>query len=64
MLPDAHVDTLRDGMWTDLTDRELRARMATGGPKRAAAYDWRLVAQRYLDLMIPLAGRWERRTCR
>jgi hypothetical protein len=32
--------------------------MAADGPKRAAAYDWRLVTQRYLDLMVPIAEQW------
>jgi glycosyltransferase involved in cell wall biosynthesis len=59
LLPDARVDTLLDGMETVLRDPALRARMATEGPKRAAAYDWRIVTRRYLDLMIPIAERFE-----
>ena len=60
LLPDARVDTLRDGMWEVLRDPVRRQRMSTEGPKRAVAYEWRLVTQRYLDLMIPIAERWER----
>jgi glycosyltransferase involved in cell wall biosynthesis len=55
LLKDAQVETLCDGMRTVLRDAELRQRMAAGGPRRAAAYDWRMVTRRYLDLMIPLA---------
>jgi glycosyltransferase involved in cell wall biosynthesis len=60
LLPDARVDTLLDGMEAVLRDSTLRARMAIEGPKRAAAYDWRMVTRRYLDLMIPIAERAER----
>jgi glycosyltransferase involved in cell wall biosynthesis len=42
-----------------LADERVRQRMAEEGPRRAAQYDWRLVTQRYLDLMIPLAHRQE-----
>lgn len=60
LLPDARVETLAQGLAAVLDDPALRARMAAEGPRRAAAYDWRLVTQRYLDLMIPIAERWER----
>ena len=40
-----------------LGDAELRARMHSAGPARASGYDWRIVAQRYLDLLIALARR-------
>jgi len=56
LLKDAHVATLKEGIWKVLGDAELRARMAADGPKRAATYDWRIVTRRYLDLMIPLAA--------
>jgi glycosyltransferase involved in cell wall biosynthesis len=56
LLKDAQVATLKEGIWKVLGDAELRARMAADGPKRAAAYDWRIVTRRYLDLMIPLAA--------
>jgi glycosyltransferase involved in cell wall biosynthesis len=55
LLPDARTDTLAKGIETALRDAQGRERMALEGPKRASAYDWRLVTQRYLDLMIPLA---------
>lgn len=58
LLPDARVETLVEGIWTVLNDPQRRARMASEGPRRAAAYDWRLVTQRYLDLMVPIAQRW------
>lgn len=55
LLKDAQVSTLKDGIRAVLSDAAWRAQMAKDGPKRAAAYDWRLVARKYLDLMIPLA---------
>lgn len=55
LLPDARVETLAEGMHRILSDDALRARMLEEGPRRAAAYDWRVVTQRYLDLLIPLA---------
>lgn len=55
LLPDAKVATLTAGMLHVLTDNALQQDMATKGPKRAAKYDWTLVTQQYLDLMIPLA---------
>ena len=60
LLPDARVDTLTTGMLHVLGDDELRRHMAVAGPERAAAYDWRLVTRRYLDLMIPIAERGAR----
>ena len=61
LLPDARVDTLLEGMHTVLRDEALRARMAADGPRRAADYDWMKVTRRYLDLMIPIAERFEAR---
>lgn len=61
LLPDARVETLAGGMWAVLNDPALRQRMAREGPRRAAPYDWRLVTQRYLDLMVPIAERWRTR---
>ena len=55
LLPDARVDTLVAGMLHVLGDEALRRQMAQDGPRRAAAYDWRLITRRYLDLMIPIA---------
>jgi glycosyltransferase involved in cell wall biosynthesis len=54
LLPDASSETLRSGILRVLDDRELRNRMSLEGPIRAAAYDWKVVTRRYLDLMIPL----------
>lgn len=57
LLPDARVETMVDGMRHVLGDEKLRQRMAHDGPLRAAGYDWRIVTQRYLDLMISIARR-------
>ena len=57
LLPDARVSTLANGISAVLGDAAWRERMASDGPKRAAAYDWGLVTKRYLDLMVPLASR-------
>jgi glycosyltransferase involved in cell wall biosynthesis len=54
LLPDAEVPTLREGILGVLRDADWRERMSREGPQRAAAYDWRLVTRRYLDLMLPL----------
>jgi len=51
LLPDAEVDTLANGMWELLSDEPRRAKMFVEGPKRAAAYDWRIVARRYVDVL-------------
>lgn len=56
LLKDAKVETLREGMAAVLNDAAWRRQMAENGPRRAAAYDWRIVTRRYLDLMIPLAA--------
>jgi glycosyltransferase involved in cell wall biosynthesis len=56
LLKDAEVGTLKRGIQTVLGDRELRARMAADGPRRAAAYDWKTVTRRYLELMLPLVA--------
>lgn len=56
LLPDARVETLMAGIECVLGDAGLRRQMRQGGPARAAAYDWRIVARRYLDLLIPLAS--------
>jgi glycosyltransferase involved in cell wall biosynthesis len=61
LLPDARVETLLEGMHAVLRDEALRAHMAAEGPRRAAVYDWMNVTRRYLDLMIPLAERFEAR---
>jgi glycosyltransferase involved in cell wall biosynthesis len=55
LLPDAQVPTLVAGIKRVMDDSTLRARMAADGPERAASYDWKIVTQRYLDLMIPIA---------
>lgn len=57
LLPDASVDTLAEGIeqvTCDATQRELMARQ---GPIRAAGYDWRIVTERYLELLARLAKR-------
>lgn len=55
LLPDAQVETLAAGMRHVLGDAALRAHMAQAGPQRAAAYDWRIITRRYLDLLCGLA---------
>jgi glycosyltransferase involved in cell wall biosynthesis len=54
LLKDADVATLREGIAAVLGDPAWREWMSREGPKRAASYDWRLITQRYLELMIPL----------
>jgi glycosyltransferase involved in cell wall biosynthesis len=61
LLPDAQVETLAAGIWDVLQDPVWRARMAADGPRRAQAYDWRRVTRRYLDLLVPIAEKWETR---
>jgi glycosyltransferase involved in cell wall biosynthesis len=56
LLKDAKVETLKQGMADVLSDLAWQTQMAHDGPKRAAAYDWRILTQRYLDLMLPLAN--------
>jgi glycosyltransferase involved in cell wall biosynthesis len=57
LLPDARVDTLVCGMLALLGDEAGRRRMSANGPVRAAAYDWRIIARRYMDLLRSLAVR-------
>jgi glycosyltransferase involved in cell wall biosynthesis len=64
LLPDAEVETLAAGMYRVLRDEGWRVRMASEGPRRAQAYDWRLLTRRYLDLWIPIAEAWETRGSR
>jgi len=56
LLADAQVPTLQQGIETVLSDASLRQRMSEEGPKRAAHYDWRIIARRYLDLMLPVVN--------
>jgi glycosyltransferase involved in cell wall biosynthesis len=60
LLPDAQPHTLAEGMLKVIRDPSIRARMAKAGPERAAPYDWHLVTQMYLDLLLVLAQRTER----
>lgn len=62
LLPDAREATLAQGIWEVLQDDRMRARVRQEGPARAANYDWRVVTRMYLDLMIPIAERFARRT--
>jgi glycosyltransferase involved in cell wall biosynthesis len=55
LLPDVEVNTLKTGMLAVLNDPAWQSEMAKAGPLRAAQYDWRLVTQQYLNLMVPLA---------
>ncbi|HYM25544.1 MAG TPA: glycosyltransferase family 1 protein [Vicinamibacterales bacterium] len=54
LLPDARVETLVRGMTELIADDQARARMAVEGPRRAAAYEWRIIARRYADLLRSL----------
>ncbi len=56
LLEDAQVPTLKEGISSVLGDESRQRRMSEAGPKRAAEYDWRILTQKYLDLMIPLAA--------
>lgn len=56
LLKDAEVETLKKGMTAVLSDDDWKRQMFEDGPKRAAAYDWRILTRRYLDLMVPLAS--------
>jgi glycosyltransferase involved in cell wall biosynthesis len=55
LIKDADVRTLEAEIHAVLSDADWRQKMAKAGPVRAAAYDWRLIGRRYLDLMIPLS---------
>lgn len=55
LLADAEVATLARGMLEVVRDENLRARMRAAGPPRAAAYDWRIVTQRYVELLRSIA---------
>ena len=59
LLDSAEVQVLAKGIQQILADPELRERMAREGPRRAASYDWKVITQRYLDLMRPLAEKQE-----
>jgi glycosyltransferase involved in cell wall biosynthesis len=56
LLPDARPETLARGIADLLADDARRAQMATDGPRRAAAYDWRIITRRYVDLLRPLVA--------
>jgi glycosyltransferase involved in cell wall biosynthesis len=56
LLKDAAVDTLAAGIRRVLGDAELRTTMKRDGPPRAAEYDWRKLAPRYVDLLQTAAG--------
>jgi glycosyltransferase involved in cell wall biosynthesis len=55
LLPDADVDTLARGIAGVLFDRGEREAMARKGPIRATQYDWRIVTEQYLQLLVHLA---------
>jgi glycosyltransferase involved in cell wall biosynthesis len=60
LLPDAEVETLVRAIWELLNDSQRRQCMAEAGPRRAAAYDWRIVTAQYLELLERLIGCSER----
>jgi glycosyltransferase involved in cell wall biosynthesis len=63
LLKDAKIATLKDGIDAVLSNPTWRAQMSQDGPRRAAAYDWHLVTQRYLELMLQLLSREKSRAC-
>lgn len=56
LLPDASVDTLARGIAEVLSDQALREHAARCGPLRAANYDWHMVTEQYLRLLVRLAA--------
>ncbi|MCC6546267.1 glycosyltransferase family 4 protein [Candidatus Sumerlaeota bacterium] len=54
---DGTTECLRSAMREVLTDDGLRARMRSDGPARAAAYDWKLIAERTRILIEEVAVR-------
>ncbi|MEO8455618.1 MAG: glycosyltransferase family 1 protein [Sphingomicrobium sp.] len=56
LLEDAEPSTLRDGILAVVTDEERRARMSEAGPRRAAAYDWRKLTERHIEIMLSLVA--------
>lgn len=54
LLKDAQISTLKQGIGNALSNHKWRNQAAINGPVRAAAYEWRIIARKYLDLMIPL----------
>ena len=54
LAPDAAVETLFRAMDEVLHDEGMRRQMRRDGPVRARAYDWRLLAQRTMDLVAGL----------
>ena len=55
LLRDAGVDTLANGMLELIGDPLRRREMSAAGPPRAAAYDWRIIARQYMELLRSLA---------
>lgn len=51
LLPDGRVETLHRGLADLLGDTDRRRQMAADGPERAASYDWRLITERYVELL-------------
>lgn len=54
LLPNVEVETVTEGILAVLNNPDWQAKMSEAGPKRAANYDWHLITQRYLELMLPL----------
>ncbi|MCC7391720.1 hypothetical protein IT571_05105, partial [Candidatus Sumerlaeota bacterium] len=50
-------DCLYDALRSILDDDQMRRRMREDGPARAAAYDWKLIAERTRILIEELAAR-------
>jgi glycosyltransferase involved in cell wall biosynthesis len=55
LLPNAEVETLTSGIWELISNGVRRAKMVVEGPKHASAYDWHVIARRYIELLRPLA---------
>ncbi|HWP03392.1 MAG TPA: glycosyltransferase family 1 protein [Gemmatimonadaceae bacterium] len=60
LIPDGSEHSIKAGLEALLSNAQLRSRLAEEGPRRAASYDWRIIVRRYLDIIVPLAERWER----
>jgi glycosyltransferase involved in cell wall biosynthesis len=60
LIPDGSEHSIKAGLEALLSNVQLRSRLAELGPRRAASYDWRIIVRRYLDVIVPLAERWER----
>lgn len=52
LLPDAEVESLINGIQELLSSQAQQEQMRRAGVERAADYDWHLITQRYIELML------------